>query len=278
MRKALMAFILSLSAGFLLAADPALQSDRKNTPAIKSGQTIIFVGGPLTAHADGPKGYLALVNAGLKANGIIVETKGHVVGGGGSTSDKALKDIKGWPLSDEGAYLMIMIGVQDCFHRGYPAKDSEPTPLEEYKKNMAAIVESARAAKLNAMIITEPTAGENLNDEDNKKLAPYNEILRALARDKKCGLVDVNKAFEAAIKASRNPGGAFIGDKLHAGPKGQQVVAECILRALNLNEAQMKKAQEAWGAPALLTSETGSDSPEKPVPDKTVPARTNDNK
>jgi lysophospholipase L1-like esterase len=97
------------------------------------------------------------------------------------------------------------------------------------------------------MILTATVIGEDLGNENNQKLIPYNDFLRKLAKQKKCKLADLNATFQKAIKADADkPGLKFTRDGVHMNPAGDQVMATDILQSFGLSKAQLKKAQESW--------------------------------
>ena len=91
---------------------------------------------------------------------------------------------------------------------------------------------------------------EELDAENNQKLAPYNEFLRTLAHDRKAPLADLYGMFATAIKATPNTTGKagrlLTSDGVHMNGKGDQLMARGVLQAFGLDAAQMQKAESAW--------------------------------
>jgi len=91
---------------------------------------------------------------------------------------------------------------------------------------------------------------ERAESDDNMRLAPFNDFLRQLAKDRKCLLADVNAEMRAKIQPGRDgkpplQGQLFWndGDMI---PYGHQLVATCVLKAFGANESQLGKAREYW--------------------------------
>ena len=203
--------------------------------AVKDGQTIALVGDSITDDGwNNPTGYVKLTVAGLKANGIRVAS--IPAGIRGDTSDQMLERLKRDVLDKKPGWMILSSGVNDA--RG--------VPLARYKTNITAIVDRCKAAGVKVVILTATVIGEDLDNEDNKKLALYNEFLRSLAKEKKCLLADLNAMFHERIKASRKPGHLLTSDGIHMNPAGDKVMAMGILRAFGLNIAQIGKAEETW--------------------------------
>ena len=211
--------------------------------AVKDGQKIAFMGDSITAGGWGsPAGYVHLVIAGLEANGI--KATPIPAGIGGHKSDQMLARLKRDALDKNPDWMTLSCGVNDVWH------GTKGIPLDQYKVNITAIIDQCQAAGVKVMILTATVIGEELDNDNNKKLAPYNAFLRELAKEKKCLLADLYGMFEVAIKAHTGAGGKagrlLTSDGVHMNPAGDQVMARGILLAFGLDDGQMKKAQEAW--------------------------------
>ena len=171
--------------------------------------------------------------------------------------DRREKDV----LSKKPQWMTLSCGVNDVWHgkQGVQLDDApaaamsyeKRTPTEPdkgtYKKNITQIVEKAQAAGVKVVILTGTVIKENLGSEDNKKLAPYNDFLRQLAKEKNLRLADLNAMFQEKIKAANQPGkNVFTTDGVHMNAEGNKLMAAGVLQALGLDAEQLKKAQAAW--------------------------------
>ncbi|HUR44260.1 MAG TPA: SGNH/GDSL hydrolase family protein [Candidatus Saccharimonadales bacterium] len=203
---------------------------------VKDGQKVSFLGDSITAQGwSNPLGYVRLVVAGLKANGINVTPL--PAGIGGHKSNQMLERLKRDVLDKKPDWMTLSCGVNDVWH------GTNGVPLEGYKTNMMAIVDRCQAQGVKVMILTATVIGEELDNDNNKKLAPYNEFLRSLAAERKCALADLNAMFQEALKATKKPGRALTVDGVHMNPAGDRLMAEGVLKAFGLDDAQMKHAQ-----------------------------------
>ena len=184
-----------------------------------------------------PTGYVRLVVAGLKANGINVTPV--PAGIGGHKSNQMLERLKRDVLDKNPDWMTLSCGVNDVWH------GTNGVPLEPYKSNITAIVERCQAKGVKVMILTATVIGEELDNPNNKKLAAYNDFLRKLAKEKKCPLADLNASFQKVLKAKKKPDLALTGDGVHMNPAGDRLMAEGILKAFGLRNRQIKKAEEA---------------------------------
>jgi lysophospholipase L1-like esterase len=207
--------------------------------AIQDGQRLAFLGDSITEGGWGnPGGYVRLVIAGLAANGIKVEPV--PAGISGHKSNQMLERLQRDVLDKKPHWMTVSCGVNDVWHglRG--------VPLPQYKTNITAIVTRCQAAGVQVMILTATVIGEELDNENNRLLAAYNDFLRTLAAEKKCPLADLNAQFQEAIQAGSKRGRALTSDGVHMNSAGDQLMAKGILQSFGLSETELKKAQQAW--------------------------------
>ncbi len=207
--------------------------------AVKDGQTVAFMGDSITAGGWGnPGGYVRLVVAGLAANGVKVTPV--PAGISGHKSNQMLERLKRDALDKKPDWMTLSCGVNDVWH------GAKGVPLDQYKSNITAIVEQCESAGVKVMILTATVIGEELENENNKKLAAYNDFLRALSKEKKCLLADLNSMFQEVIKGSAKPGRVLTSDGVHMNAAGDQLMAKGILQAFGCDAEQIEKARQAW--------------------------------
>ena len=226
--------------------------------AVKSGEKIAFLGDSITQGGwQNPVGYVRLVMAGLAANG--VQAEAVAAGISGHKSNDMLGRLERDVISKQPQWMTLSCGVNDVWHgkRGVPlddaaaavegAYDEKVAERGTYKKNIAAIVDKAQAAKIQVVLLTATVIHENLESPENAKLAPFNEYVRGLAKERKLRLADSNAMFQERIKAENKPGQKVItSDGVHLNAAGDKLMATGVLKALGLDSAQMKKAEDAW--------------------------------
>ena len=225
--------------------------------AVKSGDKIAFLGDSITAGGWGsPTGYVRLVISGLDANGVKAEP--IPAGIGGHKSNDMLGRLDRDVLSKKPQWMTLSCGVNDVWHgkNGVALDDAaltggiygpEAAGRGTYQKNMLAIVEKAQAAGVQVVILTATVIQEKLDNAENAKLAPYNDYLLALAKEKKVRIADLNGLFQERIKAENKPGQKVLtGDGVHMAPAGDRLMAVGVLQAFGLDAAQMKTAEAAW--------------------------------
>lgn len=213
------------------------------TPAVQSGDRIAFMGDSITEGGWGsPVGYVRLVMSALESNGI--KAKPIPAGISGHKSDDMLKRLRRDVLDKKPTWMTLSCGVNDVWH------GANGVPLPQYKTNISAIIEQAQAAGIKVVMLTATVIGEDVANDNNQKLVPYNEFLRSLAKEKGCLLADANADMQAALAAAdpsaRKKGNVFTSDGVHMNPQGDMLMATSVLRALGLTSDQMLKAREVW--------------------------------
>jgi hypothetical protein len=151
-------------------------------------------------------------------------------------------------LSKKPDWMTLSCGVNDVWH------GVNGVALDQYKINITSIVDQAQAAHIKVVILTSTMIGEEPDNDNNKKLADYNDFLRSLAKDKACPLADLNADMQADLKAALDPnapvhlkpGRVLTADGVHMNPHGDEMMASGILKALGLNDDQLKKARDQW--------------------------------
>ncbi|MGB8167506.1 MAG: GDSL-type esterase/lipase family protein [Chthoniobacteraceae bacterium] len=249
--------------------------------AVKSGEKIAFLGDSITQGGwSNPAGYVNLVIAGLAANG--VNATPIPAGISGHKSNQMLERLDRDVLSKKPNWMTLSCGVNDVWHGkfGVPLDDTQAASQTyekrgtepdkgTYKRNITQIVEKAQAAGVQPVLLTATVIKEDLNSPENKALAPYNNFLRQLAKEKKLRLADLNTTFHERIKAANTPGkNAFTGDGVHMNGEGNKIMALGVLKAFGLDEAQLKKAQGSWPALEAKAAEAAKAAAAKKIADE----------
>jgi lysophospholipase L1-like esterase len=163
-------------------------------------------------------------------------------------------------LSKKPQWMTLSCGVNDVWHgaNGVPLNDaaaaagtftSRPNEPEKgtYEKNITQIINQAAAAGARPVVLTATVIKEDLDSAENAKLAPYNDFLRKLASEKKLPIADLNAQFQDRIKQLNAPGKNMLTtDGVHMNTDGNKLMAIGVLKALGLNDAELKKAEAAW--------------------------------
>ena len=209
---------------------------------IKDGQKVGFLGDSITAQGIAPLGYVTEVVSGLATNGIKVTP--IPAGVGGNTSKDMLARVDKDVLSKKPDWMTLSCGVNDVWH------GAGGVPLDKYKANITAILDKAKAAGVNVMILTATMIGEDAENLNNKKLVPYNEFLHSIAKERGLPLADLNADMQAVIqekiKAGQKAGSLLTKDGVHMNLDGNVMMAKGVLRAFGVSNENVAKAEQVW--------------------------------
>jgi len=228
----------------LIAAALSLAPLHAEAPAALDGKKIAFMGDSITEGGAAPNGYVTLAIRGLAANGI--KATAIPAGISGHKSNDMLARLEKDVLAKKPDFMTLSCGVNDVWH------GANGIPLDKYKENITQIVDKCQAAGIKVVILTSTMIGEDQPNPNNQKLIAYNDFLRALAKEKKCLLADLNADMQAGIaKAGADKkGNLYTGDGVHMNPLGNQMMATGVLKAFGLTAEQLAKAKADWDAPA----------------------------
>ena len=205
---------------------------------IKDGQKIAFMGDSITAGgARGPAGYCFRVVEGLKQLGIKVTPV--YAGKGGHKSNQMLSRLESDVLSKKVDWMTLSCGVNDVWHGDRGVK------LEPYKENITKIVDTCQAKGVKVMLLTSTMIKEDPEGDLNQQLAPYNEFLRKLAKEKDCLIADLNADMQAGLDPEVE-GNIFTTDGVHMNSFGNLMMATGVMKAFGLSDEQLKKVTDYW--------------------------------
>ena len=211
---------------------------------VKSGDKVAFMGDSITwaGWVNQPNGYLHLVQEGLARNGVKIILV--PCGVSGNTSRHMIKRFENDVLRQAPAWVLISCGVNDVWHGEKGVK------LEDYKKNMTAMVDMAQNKGIKVMLLTATMISEKPEDEMNKQLAAYNDFLRKLAAERKLPIADLNADMQKivadpSVKLNHRQKKLTV-DGVHMAREGDQMMARGILKAFGLPGDQIAELQKIW--------------------------------
>ncbi len=209
--------------------------------AVKNGEKIAFLGDSITAAGRRKGGYCQLVLSALKDQGI--EAVPVFAGISGHKSNQMLARLEKDVLRHKPDWMTLSCGVNDVWH------GARGVDLESYKKNITEIVNKAQAAGVKVVLLTSTMIKEDQPNPLNQKLVGYNEFIRALAKEKKCLLADLNADMQAALKtfpANAPKGKQLTSDGVHMNKAGNIMMARGVAKAFGLTDQQLDKSAKYW--------------------------------
>ncbi|NNM30137.1 MAG: hypothetical protein HKO57_11490, partial [Akkermansiaceae bacterium] len=193
-------FCTTCAAALAVLALNTASADQRNL-LVKPGETIAFMGDSITQGGVKKNGYVTFVMDALNREGL--DLKLVAAGKSGNRSKDMLARLDASVISKDPDWMVLSCGVNDVWHftLRLGKRTFEGIPLDDYKKNVREIIAKAQAADIKVMILTSTMIGEDPGKETNKKLVPYNEFLREIAKEKGLPLADLDRDMRAALEA-----------------------------------------------------------------------------
>lgn len=209
---------------------------------IKDGQTLAFLGDSITQYGQqNPDGYVNLVLRALQEEGVNV--KAVKAGISGHKSDNMLARLERDVLAKKAQWMTLSCGVNDVWHQD----NGKGVMLEDYKKNITAILDKCAAANCKVIILTATMFERKEMEKEvhNVKLAPYNEFLREEAKRRGLPLADLNAQMWAAHAADAKV--RLTRDSVHMAPAGDKLMARGVLSAMGMSQDRIAAMDStAW--------------------------------
>jgi len=240
----------------------SLVSAQERELKVKAGEKIAFMGDSITQAGNGKNGYVTFVMDALNREGLQVT---HIPAGiSGHKSSNMLARLDRDVLSKKPDWMVLSCGVNDVWHftLRLGKRTFQGVELEDYKKNIRAMVEKAGTSGVKVMILTSTMIGEDPEKGTNKTLAPYNDFLRKLAAEKNLPLADLNKEMQVALgkipdekgkarmygepEYDRKIANKLTTDGCHMNTLGNIMMARGVLRTFGLAEEKIAKAEKGW--------------------------------
>lgn len=239
MRALVLALVLAVSAP-LFAEEPFY---------LKDGDRVVFYGDSITdqrlyttfvetyVRTRFPKLKVSFVHSGWGGD--------RVTGGGGGPIDVRLtRDVVAYHPS----VVTVMLGMNDGSYRAYdPAIFA--TYSQGYEKLVASLKQQLPGVRITAI---RPSPYDDINFTPgfeggyNGVLVRYGDFIQQLAQKQELTVADLNapvvKMLQTAKMNDAVLAAKILPDRVHPGPAGHLIMAECLLRA--------------WGAPSVVSSVT----------------------
>ncbi|MGE5623628.1 MAG: SGNH/GDSL hydrolase family protein [Methanocella sp.] len=130
-------------------------------------------------------------------------------------------------------WVTVSVGINDVWHELIPGHRGISLPdFRTGYEELVARLKAGTQARL--FLMTTTVIGEELENEPNRTLRGYNAVIRELAEREGLGLIDLNQAFQDAIRRGRavNPVYHLTYDGVHPTPAGHHLIATHVLKAL----------------------------------------------
>jgi len=196
---------------------------------------VIFFGDSITQQGVRPDGYITVMNNMLKEKS--QQDKYELIGagiGGNKVYDLFLR-FEDDVLTKKPDVVFIYIGVNDVWHKKTSLTGTDPDKFEAF---YSALIKKLQATNVRVILCTPGVIGEktDFSNEQDGDMNKYSQMIRNLATKYNCKLVDLRKAFldyNLANNPQNKESGILTVDRVHLNPKGNQIVANLMMDALN---------------------------------------------
>ncbi|HVM88932.1 MAG TPA: SGNH/GDSL hydrolase family protein [Puia sp.] len=195
---------------------------------------IIFFGDSITQAGVQPNGYITKIGEALTKKGIAAEYNLTGAGIGGNKIYDLYLRMEDDVLSKNPDVVVIWVGVNDVWHKSSFGTGTDP---DKFEKFYIAIINKLQAKKTRIILCTPSTIGEksDYTNQQDGDLNRYSQIIRDLARNYHCDLVDFRTIFhlyEQQNNPSNKDRGILTVDGVHLNDQGNQLVADEMLKVI----------------------------------------------
>lgn len=190
---------------------------------------IILFGDSITQAGVKPGGYITMMQ---EAAGAEYEMSGAGVSGN-KVYDLYLR-MEADVLSKKPDVVVIYVGVNDVWHKQTHQTGTDPDKFVSFYSAMIKKMQSSgiRVILCTPAVIGEKTDFSNAQDGD---LNSYSQIIRNMAKQYNCDLVDLRKAFleyNRANNKDNKESGILTTDRVHLNAAGNKLVADLMMKTL----------------------------------------------
>jgi lysophospholipase L1-like esterase len=202
----------------------------------KKAEKIVFFGDSITEYGVRPDGYITLFQQKLKDNNKAAnyEVAGAGIGIGGNKIYDLYLRYEEDVLAKNPDVVVIWVGVNDVWHKRLFGTG---TDWDKFGKFYTALIKKFQAKGIKVTICTPASVGEKIDysNELDGDLNKYSQIIRDVAAQNNCGLVDFRKLFhEYGLK--NNPQNQdrniLTVDGVHLNAAGNKLVADVLYQSL----------------------------------------------
>jgi lysophospholipase L1-like esterase len=196
---------------------------------------IVFFGDSITQAGVQPNGYITKMTQFLNDKNI---GNNYELIGAGISGNKVYDlylRMEDDVLSKKPDAVVIWVGVNDVWHK---RTSGTGTDADKFEKFYNAIIKKLKANNIAVFICTPAAIGEktDFTNELDGDLNKYSEIIRNIAKNNNCPLIDLRKAFlsyNLANNKENKESGILTTDRVHLNEKGNQFVMEDMYKVLS---------------------------------------------
>lgn len=189
---------------------------------------IVFFGDSITQAGVNKTGYITKMAEMLGAQGLA--NKYELIGagiGGNKIYDLYLRHEED-VIAKKPNIVIIYVGINDVWHK---TSSRTGTDADKFERFYNALIKRLQKANIQVVICTPTVIGEKFDatNENDGDLNAYSNIIRKIASDNQCKLIDLRKAFlsyEEKNNIENKASGILTTDRVHLNEAGNQFLAE----------------------------------------------------
>ncbi|MFM2360532.1 MAG: hypothetical protein RLY16_2525 [Bacteroidota bacterium] len=196
---------------------------------------IIFFGDSITQMGINPGGYIDRIHAYLKEQNKIDQYDLIGAGIGGNKVYDLYLRLETDVLEKKPDIVVIYVGINDVWHK----TSGIGTDIEKYEQFYVALIKKMQKQDIQVVVCTPTVIGEKKMQQNpqDADLQAYSAVIRRLAKNMNCRLVDLHDAFVSYIEVHNTDNaesGILTTDRVHLTPIGNQLVADQIIKTIQL--------------------------------------------
>ncbi|CAM4259112.1 G-D-S-L family lipolytic protein [Cytophagaceae bacterium 50C-KIRBA] len=195
---------------------------------------IVFFGDSITQAGVSKTGYITQLQGMLASQGIGDQYELIGAGiGGNKIYDLYLRHEEDL-LAKKPNITVIYIGINDVWHK---TSSRTGTDADKFERFYNALIKKIQSAGSQVVICTPTVIGERFDatNENDGDLNRYSDIIRRIAKNNNCALIDLRKAF-LSFEQNNNPenkeSGILTSDRVHLNEAGNKFLAETMWSVL----------------------------------------------
>jgi lysophospholipase L1-like esterase len=214
-----------IAAGFFIIATSMI---------LQKPKRVIFFGDSITQMGVNPGGYIVKMGEMLEQKGLSKEYELLGSGIGGNKIYDLYLRMDDDVLSKKPDIVFVWVGVNDVWHK---VSSGTGTDADKFEKFYTAIIKKLQDKGIRVILCTPACIGEktDFTNQQDGDLNKYAQIIRGLAKNYKCDLVDLREDF-LSYDLKNNPenkeSGILTVDKVHLNPVGNEFVAGKMMEVL----------------------------------------------
>ena len=189
---------------------------------------IVFFGDSITQAGVGKTGYITKMAEMLGTLGLA--SKYELIGagiGGNKIYDLYLRHEED-VIAKNPNIVIIYVGINDVWHK---TSSRTGTDADKFERFYNALIKRLQKTNIQVVICTPTVIGEKYDatNENDGDLNAYSNIIRKIASDNQCKLIDLRKAFlnyEEKNNIENKASGILTSDRVHLTEAGNQFLAE----------------------------------------------------